>query len=65
MKISVLKYKELWETKFNFPFAGLVLAAFPTDPATEKRENVDKEIRNTINLKCREYAYKQKQSQQK
>lgn len=51
--------------KFNFPFAGLILAAFPTDPATEKRENVAKEIRNTINLKCREYAYKQKQSQQK
>ena len=58
---------ELTANKNNFVIAGLVLAAFPLY-FNEKKEEVENDIRNTMNLKCRETKrklLKQMQGQQK
>ena len=44
---------ELTASKNNFVITGLVLATFPLH-FNEKKEEVENDIRNTMNLKCRE-----------
>ena len=58
---------ELTASKNNFVITGLVLATFPLH-FNEKKEEVENDIRNTMNLKCRETKrklLKQMQGQQK